>query len=71
MRNKGISVTWYEWLLAALGIIVLLFTIQNFYSSFTESEITAAWMFLVFPGLIGLLLLGIVLGLVTRRQRAA
>ena len=71
MRNRGISVTWYEWLLAAIGVIILLFTIQNFYTSFIESETTAAWMFLIFPGLPGLLFIGIVYGLVVRRQRAA
>jgi len=71
MRNRGISVTWYEWLLAALGIIILLFTIQNFYSSFLEAESQAAWMFLLFPGLLGLLFIGIVYGLVIRRRRAA
>jgi len=71
LRRNNLSVTWYEWLLGLIGLVLFLFSVQNFYSSFMEAESQAAWMFLVFPGLLGLLLIGIVYGLVVRRRRAA
>jgi hypothetical protein len=70
MRNKKMFFTWYEWLIGIVGLLLLLFTIQNFFGSLVELENTAAWMFLLVTGLPGLLFLGIVYGLVLRRQRA-
>lgn len=71
MRDKGISFTWYEWLLGLAGIALLVFTIENVVGSLAEIETTAARMFLVFPGLLAVLLIGIVYGLVVRRQKSA
>ncbi len=70
MRNKGISMTWYEWLIGVIGLILLMFTIQNFVGSQAELESTAANMFLLITGLPALILLAIAWQLVARRQRA-
>ena len=29
LRSKAINVTWYEWLIGAIGLALLVFTIQN------------------------------------------
>ncbi len=70
MRNMAVTVKWYEWLIGAIGILLLLFTIQNFAGSLAELESTAANMFLLVSGLPALILLAVAWQLVARRQRA-
>jgi hypothetical protein len=70
MRGRNIAVKWYEWLIGALGLVLLLFTIQNFFGSLAELESTAANMFLLVTGLPALILLAVAWQLVARRQRA-
>jgi len=70
MRSKNMSLTWYEWLIGMVGLLLLLFTIQNFIGSFAEFEPYAAWMFLLITGLPALILLVITWLLARRRQRA-
>lgn len=70
LRNRNIKVTWYEWLIGAIGLLLLLFTIQNFAGSFAEFEPTAAWMFLPVTGLPALILLAVAWQLAWRRHRA-
>jgi len=70
LRGRNIKVTWYEWLIGAIGLVLLLFTIQNFATAFAELESAAAWMFLLVLGLPALILLVVAWLLVARRQRA-
>ncbi len=70
LHGRNIKVTWYEWLIGAIGLLLLLFTIQNLVGSFAELEPTAAYMFLLVTGLPALILLAISWQLVARRQRA-
>lgn len=70
LKGRDIKVTWYEWLIGVMGLLLLLFTIQNFAGSFIEVESTAALMFLLITGLPALILLVIAWQLVARRQRA-
>ncbi len=70
MRNMDVSVKWYEWLIGALGLVLLLFTIQNFTGSLVELESTAANMFLLVSGLPAIILLAVAWQLIVRRQRA-
>jgi len=51
LRRRKIKVTWYERLIGILGLLLLLFTIQNFIASFSEHEEFAAWNFLWILGL--------------------
>jgi len=71
LRGKDISLTWYEWLIGAIGTLLLLLTIQNVVGSYAELEPGAATMFLLFLGLPALILLAVAGGLVARRQRAS
>jgi hypothetical protein len=70
MRGKDIAIKWYEGLIGALGLVLLLFTIQNFAGSQAELESTAANMFLLVTGLPALILLAVAWQLIARRQRA-
>ena len=71
LRRQDMKVTWYEWLTGIIGLAVLLFAIQNFYGGFMENEAQSSWMFLLFPGLLALILIVIPVQLVLRRKRAA
>ncbi|MCL2474596.1 MAG: dehalogenase [Chloroflexi bacterium] len=68
--NK-ISVRWWEWVLFAIGAILLLFTVQNFLSSFSENEPIVAWRFLLVLGLPALIFLIIPVLLAVRRNSTA
>jgi len=46
LRSRKIVVKWYEWLIGALGLLLLLFMIQNIVGSIAEMETIAAWQFL-------------------------
>ena len=69
-KNKGLSFKWYEWLMVVIGLVLLVFTLENFVGSFEEATPQAAWMFLLVTGLPSLILLIIPLQLTLRRNRA-
>ena len=71
LRSRKIVVKWYEWLIGAIGLGLLLFTIQNFVASFVEMEPIAPWMFLLVFGLPAIILLAIACLLPWRRHRKA
>ncbi len=58
LRLRRIAVTWYSWLLAGCGIILLLFTIWNVSTSLAEFETVAAWTSLWFFGIPAFILFG-------------
>jgi uncharacterized membrane protein len=70
LRGKGLNLTWYEWLIGAIGLILLLFTIQNFFGSQAELESNAAMMFLLVTGLPALILLAVAWQLAARRSKS-
>jgi len=70
LRNKNISVNWYEWLIGIVGLALLVYTIQNITGSFAEFEPTAAWLFLLVLGLPAVILMVVAWQLVARRQKA-
>ncbi len=71
LRSRDIKMTWYEWLIGVIGLLLLLFTIQNYFGSQAEWESSAANMFLLVVGLPGLILIAVAGLLAWRRQRAA
>jgi len=71
LSSRGIKVSWYEWLIGIIGVLLLLFTIQNYFGSIDEFESEAAGMFWLVTGLPAVILI-VIAGLLSwRRQRAA
>jgi len=71
MSNRGVKASWYEWLIGIVGLLLLAFTVQNYFGSMDEVETTAANLFLLVIGLPALVLLAVASLLVWRRHRAA
>ncbi|ACZ62534.1 MULTISPECIES: hypothetical protein [Dehalococcoides] len=67
LRRKNFNLTWYEWVIGILGLLLLVFTLQNFMGSFEEVESKAAYMFLLVTGLPALILLALSWQLAARR----
>lgn len=62
-RTRGITVRWHEWLLGTLGLLLFIFTLQNYLAARAEFEPTAPGMFLLVFGLPALVLLLLAVGL--------
>jgi len=71
LRRSGKRTTWYDWLVGFIGLVMLLFSLQNFYGGFMEQEPLSSWMFLLFPGLPALVLMAIPAVQIWRRNRTA
>ena len=71
LHSRKIVVKWYEWLIVALGLLLLLFMIQNIVGSIAEMETIAAWQFLWLIGLPAIILLALAWWLPWRRHRRA
>jgi len=56
LRSRKIRVAWYEWLLGVLGLLSMVFSLQNYQASVAAFESTAPGMFLLVFGLPGLIL---------------
>ena len=69
MRSKGIKMTWYEWLIGIVGLLLVLFAAQNFLEVTDELNPTAASRFLLFVGLPGLILMVIAWQLTLRSNK--
>lgn len=59
LKHKGIAVRWYEWLLAALGFVILVWTIHDFFGSMAEYNEAAARIFLWMLGTPTAILIGL------------
>ena len=60
IRERGILLRWYEWLMTAIGVFLLGYAFQNFFGSFLEREPRAAWLSLLFIGF-PVIVIGVVL----------
>lgn len=57
LRSRGIAVSWYEWVIMAIGLVLAIFTLQNYFASVAEYEPIAPGMFLLVFGLPSLVLI--------------
>jgi len=71
MRSRNMKLTWYEWLIGVVGLLMALFAIQNYFASVAEVEISAAPMYLLVAGLPGVVLMALAGLLAARRRRAS
>ncbi len=65
------KLSWYEWLLAVLGTLLVLFAIQNYGASRLALESRAAGLLLVMFGLPGVILAAVGFALPWMRARKA
>lgn len=70
LRNKGISVKWYEWLIGTIGLLLLLAAGQHYFASLAERYSTAGVMGGLAFAIPALILLAVTWQLIVRRQRA-
>ncbi len=70
-RSRDVVVKWYEWLIGAIGLALLLLTIQNSITAIAEVESQAAGMYWLILGLPAVILLAVAWQLIARRQRSA
>ncbi|KAA3657847.1 MAG: dehalogenase [Chloroflexi bacterium] len=69
--RPNFKLRWYEWILAVLGVILILFAIQNYQASIVELEPRAASILLWMFGLPGLILAVVAGVLAWMRNRKA
>ena len=67
--RANFKLTWYEWVLAALALILILFSADNYLASQTELEPRAAGLLLLLFGLPGVVLVVLDAALVWLRLR--
>jgi hypothetical protein len=70
IRSANIAVKWYEWLIGAIGLLIGIVAVENFFAAFVEFENQASWLYLLVFGLPALILLAVSVQLVFRRHRA-
>lgn len=51
LKEKAITLKWYEWILFILSGLLFIFLGQTFIGSFGEGEAQAAWLSVVFFGI--------------------
>jgi len=59
LHSRGVTIKWYEWIIGIIGILLLLFAIQNAVGAFAEFEKTAGAIFLWGFGAASLVLIAI------------
>ena len=60
LRGRDFTVRWYEWLLAILGLLLLMFSLQNYWATRAEHwSIGTAYTFLVVFGIPALVLIAL------------
>ena len=68
LKGRGLAFTWYEWIIGIVGLLLLLFTIQNWGGAQAELVSKAANMFLLITGLPAIILLALTAALVARHK---
>ena len=69
LRSRDIKVTWYEWLIGIVGLLLLLIAVQHYVGSLAEMYPAAGWMGALIVGVPALVLLAVAWLLAWRRQR--
>ncbi len=63
LKSKAVRVKWNEWVIGAIGLLLLAFALQNYFASVKELEPIAPGMFLLTFGIPALCLMIIALAL--------
>lgn len=68
-RNNNVSLKWYDWLVGALGILLVIAATQHFFGSLREDYFQPGMLGALSFGIPGLILLAVAWQLIARRQR--
>jgi uncharacterized membrane protein len=69
LRSRGIRPSWYEWLIATLGFMLLVFALQNYRAARADFEPVSPGVFLLIFGLPGLILMLLAAFLIWMRMK--
>jgi hypothetical protein len=69
LQSKEITIRWYEWLLAGLGFVLLVWAVNDYFGSIAEHNQAAAGVILGLLGTPAIILLGMAVFLPWRRIR--
>ena len=69
LRSRDIKVSWYEWLIGIAGLLLLLFTVQNYIGAKAEFMFEAGNKFLMVLGIPAVLLMVVAFVLAWRHNR--
>ncbi len=67
LKRYKLVVTWYEWLIGSMGLILLLFALDSIIGFAREHEATAAWNSVLIFVLPAVVLIAVAVGLPARR----
>ena len=68
--RRGISISWYEWLIGVIGAALLYLGVWHFFASLRELETAAGGLGFAIIGIPGLILIALAFRLTWRRHRA-
>lgn len=68
LRGKSLTLTWYEWLIGAFGVLLLIGTVQHYLGSLREDYPGPGLLGALIFGIPGLVLLVLTWQLASRRQ---
>ena len=68
LRSRNIAMPWYTILIGVIGLLLLVFTIQNYFGAGLEGESDVAGNFLIYMGIPAVILIGVAGALVWTRR---
>ena len=68
LRGRNIAMPWYTILIGIIGLLLLVFTIQNYFGAGLEGESDVAGNFLIYMGIPAIILIGIAGALIYTRR---
>lgn len=71
IRSRGIAVRWYEWLIGAVGLLLVIAAVQHYFGSLAERYDTAGMLGLLVFGVPALILLVAAWMLIARHNRVS
>ncbi len=69
IRASKVRLTWYEWIIGIVALVLILLIIQNFVGSYAEYQPRAAWMGVLFMGIPAVILGVLAVRLPLQRHR--
>jgi hypothetical protein len=70
IRNRNLSLKWYEWLMGAIAVLLIFVAVQHYFGALEEYVSKSAWMGILIFGLPALILLSLTWQLIARRNKA-